>query len=552
MDLCMLPLQPTEASAATSSADSQTRERTSQAYVALRRLWRGQFFAVMILLVWSETSGVGSILIGGANPKKTGLAGAEFCRGCGPGTTQSSSHLADGVEVAGRQRGDLCQDRRGFEPGTRATARRLPTSSKTWTPSFGSFSLAPRTRAWLLYWRRRNRSATSSRYSCSRYSCRTTSPSTVASAWPRRRGRRPARFWKSPSRKRRTSWSFWPSSVRKSMSPGHASAAQQCRTVGAEMSDGGGQCRAVPLRIAKSPDGGRAALAGPVGGGVSQLPQRRSAGRFQCLLQGARAKPRLKEAGSRHPSVRPRLLPRRRQAKLELLRRSRSPGQPGWTRTSHRLRPCPGGGPAPVLASMSVLVHMAGAVGVPQFPQFAMISDACPWSMDPHFFKGQCEEAQLGLPVPSCPEDTLNSTSGAQAGSPVAQTFSAFAVARPEQCGATAATLRNALSLGDCALGTLRKDIPECAQDEVCAWGYAGDEEAFTNILIGTITDTWSQPRDAGWAIVVLSRRIGESFGDVPLPSDREDYVWVPSSHRGDGGAHSTPLGLLLDNTTPH
>ena len=55
------------------------------------------------LLHWSEASGVGSILIGGATQKETGFAAAEFCRGCGPGTTQSSSHLADGVEVAGRQ-----------------------------------------------------------------------------------------------------------------------------------------------------------------------------------------------------------------------------------------------------------------------------------------------------------------------------------------------------------------------------------------------------------------------------------------------------------------
>ena len=49
----------------------------------------------------------------GAKPPES----AEFCRDGGPGTTQSSSHLADGVEVAGRQRGDRCQDRRGFERG---------------------------------------------------------------------------------------------------------------------------------------------------------------------------------------------------------------------------------------------------------------------------------------------------------------------------------------------------------------------------------------------------------------------------------------------------
>ena len=87
----------------------------------------------------------------------------------------------------------------------------------------------------------------------------------------------------------------------------------------------------------------------------------------------------------------------------------------------------------------------------------------------------------------------------------------------------------------------LCKDIPEEVFDEVCEWGYADDEEIFTNILIfidgsGTMTDSWPlQPRDAGWAFVVLGRscsgllrRIGESFGDVPLSSDREDYIGCP------------------------
>ena len=112
---------------------------------------------------------------------------------------------------------------------------------------------------------------------------------------------------------------------------------------------------------------------------------------------------------------------------------------------------------------------------------------------------------------------------------------SAFAVARP------GASLRNALSLGNYALGMLCKDIPECALDEARARGYADDGEAFTIILIftdgsGTITDSCHpQPRDAGWAIVVLGRtssgrlrRIGESFGDVDLPSDREDHIGCP------------------------
>ena len=56
------------------------------------------------------------------------------------------------------------------------------------------------------------------------------------------------------------------------------------------------------------------------------------------------------------------------------------------------------------------------------------------------------------------------------------------------------------LCLGDYALGILSKDIPQSTLDEVRAWGYADDEEAFTNILIftdgsGTMTNTWSSHR---------------------------------------------------------
>ena len=87
----------------------------------------------------------------------------------------------------------------------------------------------------------------------------------------------------------------------------------------------------------------------------------------------------------------------------------------------------------------------------------------------------------------------------------------------------------------------LSKDIPEGVLDEVHTWGYADDEEAVTNILIftdgsGTMTNTWlHQPRDAGWAVVILGRlssgrlrRIGESYGDVPLSNVRADYIWCP------------------------
>ena len=80
---------------------------------------------------------------------------------------------------------------------------------------------------------------------------------------------------------------------------GHASPAQQqCRTVGAEISDEGRQCRAVSLRITRGPDAGSATLADPVSRGVSQMPQRRSAGRLRRLQQGARAQPGLRGAGA--------------------------------------------------------------------------------------------------------------------------------------------------------------------------------------------------------------------------------------------------------------
>ena len=92
----------------------------SQAYVALRRLWQGQLFAaIVLLLVWSEASGVGCIFSSSAPQETTDFTAAKFGRGCGSGTTLISSYLADGVEVAGRERGDRCQDRRGFEPGQR-------------------------------------------------------------------------------------------------------------------------------------------------------------------------------------------------------------------------------------------------------------------------------------------------------------------------------------------------------------------------------------------------------------------------------------------------
>ena len=63
----------------------------SQAYVALRRLWRGKLFAAMVLLlVWSETSGVWSVFTSGANEETTGFTATEFCRGCGSARRSST------------------------------------------------------------------------------------------------------------------------------------------------------------------------------------------------------------------------------------------------------------------------------------------------------------------------------------------------------------------------------------------------------------------------------------------------------------------------------
>ena len=88
---------------ATSSADSQeTRQkrgkdkRKDKTYppkhtLAQRRLWRGQLFAAVVLfLVWSETSGARSIFRSGATQEATGLTAAEFCRGCASGTVQAA------------------------------------------------------------------------------------------------------------------------------------------------------------------------------------------------------------------------------------------------------------------------------------------------------------------------------------------------------------------------------------------------------------------------------------------------------------------------------
>ena len=139
---------------------------------------------------------------------------------------------------------------------------------------------------------------------------------------------------------------------------------------------------------------------------------------------------------------------------------------------------------------------LTGAGDVPIPSQFATSDDACPRSMDTDVARDG-EDAQPGLPVPPCTENLPNSVSGAQCTPPIATSLlQPSRLCVPALCGSTAASLRTALCLGDFALGMLCKDIPEEVFDEVCEWGYADDEEIFTNILIfidgsGTMTDSW-------------------------------------------------------------
>ena len=115
---------------------------------------------------------------------------------------------------------------------------------------------------------------------------------------------------------------------------------------------------------------------------------------------------------------------------------------------------------------------MTGAVDVLPFPQFAT-GDACSRSTDPSLSKDTEGAHPLVLFVPSSSED-FTSASGAQdapPGAPVSLQLSQSRVL--EQYGATAASLRHAVGLGDCALGMLSKDIPEDVLDEVHTWRYA-------------------------------------------------------------------------------
>ena len=186
----------------------------------------------------------------------------------------------------------------------------------------------------------------------------------------------------------------------------------------------------------------------------------------------------------RHLSFRPHLLPRRHRQP----ERSRFQGQDGslprsGTVQRSLLQACP-----------HWCTMMTGVVDVPTALQLAT-GDASSRRMDSPPSK-DTEGAPLGLSVPSCSED-FNYISGGQDAPPSAPaSFQPSQLRVLEQCGATAASLRHALSLGDYALGVLSKGIPESVLYEVHDWGYADDEEAFTNILIftdgsGTMTNTW-------------------------------------------------------------
>ena len=157
----------------------------------------------------------------------------------------------------------------------------------------------------------------------------------------------------------------------------------------------------------------------------------------------------------------------------------------------NHLAPLPQGVPQrqSVPTGFSALVqNETGVVDVPTFSQF-VTGDAGLRSMDSPLSK-DTEGA-----VPSCSE-AFNSASGAQDALLCAPASFHPSQSRVlEQCGAAAASLRHALSLGDYALGVLSKDITEGVLDEVHTWGHADDEEAFTNILIftddsGTMTNT--------------------------------------------------------------
>ena len=337
--------------------EGQTKRQKlpSQTYLALRRVWCGQLFAAMVLLlVWSEASGVWCVFSSGATQETTGLAAAKFCRSGGSGTTESKSCAAGGIKVTARQRADRCQTRRGFEPGQRQVQQQggcQQAQRPGYTHSAAAAVCQGRS-TWRPFWKRRNWNATSSRYSC-----RTTSRFTNACVWPRRRGQRPARLWRSPRRRRPTSWSFLPSSVRKSISSRplfcNTTTMSSCWSRGIE------QRRAVQILVSSKYQASKRwhrfpQVSGLRGFATASTHKR---GKFSILSARSSSTARIqKEACPTKRLSRPRLrLQSRRQPPLEPLRRFRGPDQPGWIPT--RLRPRHRRAGAPVFAGTSVLVH---------------------------------------------------------------------------------------------------------------------------------------------------------------------------------------------------
>ena len=154
-------MRPTDASAATPSADAQA---------VRQRLGKDKRKDKQLL------------------PKHTW-----HCDGCGEENSSRRWSCSCGAKPP--ESGASSVERRRVQatlPMRRPMSRSMRIRART--PSFDSSSFVPATRAWPPCWRRRSRSATSL--------------FTSLYAWPRKPGRRPAKLWKVPSGKRRTSWSF--------------------------------------------------------------------------------------------------------------------------------------------------------------------------------------------------------------------------------------------------------------------------------------------------------------------------------------------------------
>ena len=180
----------------------------SQENVALRRLWRGQL---------KNSSRRWSCFSCGAKPPESGASSA-----AAQPKKRPVSHRQNFAEAVAHERRrvqaalpmeprsqadseatDVKIDEDSSQDRDKGNTKELGNKLKDLDAVIRQLQPCARTRAWLPCWRRRSRSATSSRYSC-----RTTSPFISAYAWPRMPGRRPARLSRVSSGKRRTSWCF--------------------------------------------------------------------------------------------------------------------------------------------------------------------------------------------------------------------------------------------------------------------------------------------------------------------------------------------------------